>query len=373
MVNGQESVKFFPALPSRLVPLDPADSFDNALHASVPIRTKLTSGFAQISGAHGVVLSNPSSADVTITVSGSNPLGTVTPRTFTLPAFATRFYRQPSAITTVNITASAAIRIARYDATVGGTSLSSDLVERTQAILASVTNAASQRATPLSPGEIVTIRGLGLGELTGLNLTSNGRVSTAGPPFGTRVLIGGIPAPILYGSPTQWNVIVPYELEGAASATIQVVPGDDNLEPKRTASLTWTLPVAPTAPGIFTSRGTGLGQASVLNQDNTVNSVDNPAPRGTVIQIFATGLGQVSPNAQTGSVATVQGRTQYPVSVRFNDVDFTPTYAGPAPSLVSGVVQVNAAVSVLAPGNTARVSLVVNGVESPNGITVAVK
>jgi uncharacterized protein (TIGR03437 family) len=48
------------------------------------------------------------------------------------------------------------------------------------------------------------------------------------------------------------------------------------------------------SPGIIELQYTGTArQAAVLNQDNTVNGPNNPAPRGSVIQIFATGEGFV--------------------------------------------------------------------------------
>jgi uncharacterized protein (TIGR03437 family) len=62
------------------------------------------------------------------------------------------------------------------------------------------------------------------------------------------------------------------------------------------------LPVAASAPGIFTLDATGIGPGAVLNQDNSVNGVANPAARGSVMSIDATGEGQTSPAGVTGSV-----------------------------------------------------------------------
>src|SRR5579872_6989306 len=41
------------------------------------------------------------------------------------------------------------------------------------------------------------------------------------------------------------------------------------------------LPIAPAAPGLFTSGASGKGQAAAINQDNTVNGTSNPAPAGS--------------------------------------------------------------------------------------------
>src|ERR1035438_797497 len=100
---------------------------------------------------------------------------------------------------------------------------------------------------------------------------------------------------MIYGSASQANVIVPYEVAAQAATTISLQFGG-------VTSAAWTIPVAPSAPGIFTLASNGLGPAAVLNQDNSVNSAANPAPRGSIVQIFATGEGETSPHGVTGSV-----------------------------------------------------------------------
>jgi uncharacterized protein (TIGR03437 family) len=111
-------------------------------------------------------------------------------------------------------------------------------------------------------------------------------------------------------------------------------------------SRVWTLPVAPTAPAIFTVSASGIGQGAILNQDNTVNSLTNPAPAGTIIQIFATGGGQSNPPAATGSVTPVTGGggNELPVKVFFADDQKSVVFAGPAPGFASGALQINAVV-----------------------------
>ena len=51
-------------------------------------------------------------------------------------------------------------------------------------------------------------------------------------------------------------------------------------------------------------------QAAVLNQDFTVNSVDNPAAQGSKISLFFTGQGPVSPPVPTGRAAPVSPLSQ---------------------------------------------------------------
>jgi uncharacterized protein (TIGR03437 family) len=82
-----------------------------------------------------------------------------------------------------------------------------------------------------------------------------------------------------------------------------------------TSSAPFTLNVAQFAPAIFSG--------AVLNQDWSVNSVNNAAPAGSVIQIYATGL---------SGTGTITGR--------IGESIIAPLYAGPAPGF-PGVQQIN--------------------------------
>jgi uncharacterized protein (TIGR03437 family) len=214
-----------------------------------------------------------------------------------------------------------------------------------QPLLGSFVNAASGIQGAIAAGEIITIHGIELnyfGPNTTFTLDSNGRVPTS---LGkAEVLINGKPSPMLYTSPWQINAIVPYEVAGLTAATVQVLfNGTSNV---------WSVPVAPAAPAIFTLDATGSGPAAVLNQDNSVNGPAQPAVRGSVIQIFATGLPVTG--AVTGSVtpAAAPGSTD-PVSVAIGGVTASIQYAGPAPGEIAGLIQVNAVVPDNAPTGTA--------------------
>src|SRR6185503_18111449 len=105
--------------------------------------------------------------------------------------------------------------------------------------------------------------------------------------------------------------------------------------------------VAPSSPGIFTLGSTGAGFAAALNQDGTINSTSNPAPRGTVISLFSTGEGQTRPGGITGSITGASGAPpKLPVAVSFAGRNAAVQFAGAAPGLVAGVMQVNVLVPV---------------------------
>ena len=88
--------------------------------------------------------------------------------------------------------------------------------------ITAVVNAASFESGPISPGEIVTVGGTGMGPLApaGLTLDQSGKVSTTASDV--QVLFGGVPAPLTYVSSTQINVVVPYEIQGLLSPNAQV-------------------------------------------------------------------------------------------------------------------------------------------------------
>ena len=100
-----------------------------------------------------------------------------------------------------------------------------------------------------------------------------------------RVLFDGTPGTPLYVSSGQINAIVPCEVEGRFTTQVQV-------EFLGVRSNAITLDVAQTAPGVFTLAGSGRGPSAVLNADNSINGSTQPAAKGTIVTIYATGEGQ---------------------------------------------------------------------------------
>jgi uncharacterized protein (TIGR03437 family) len=239
-------------------------------------------------------------------------------------------------------------------------------------VLSQVVNSASGIAGGVSPGEILSIRGYSTGaaQPSGLKLDESGMVV---PKLnGLQVTFDGKAAPLIYTSANQTNLIVPYEVADKTSTEMRVVY-EAPAGTMQTAA--WVLPVVASAPGVFTLDATGTGQAAVLNQDGSVNSAANPAARGSVISIYATGEGQTSPAGVTGSVAQSNAKTPLlPVAVRIGGMGATVQYAGSAPGEVAGVLQVNAVVPLeVMPGPAVGVTVSVGGIASQAGVTIAVK
>jgi uncharacterized protein (TIGR03437 family) len=226
----------------------------------------------------------------------------------------------------------------QMDATVSGASLLSD----------GVLNAASLRPGPIAPGEIVTLLGA-----FGIDANS---------PGGVVASVNGAPAAVLYALGNQMNIVVPSGLDSGNPADLQLAG------PYRQLARI-TLPTAVASPALFTQSGAGVGPGAILNQDYTPNSPANPAASGSIVMMYGTAFGPLNPR-QTGVLST----TALPVSASIAGVPAQVTYAGSAPGLPEGVVQINILVpSAAGTGDALAVSLAAGSISIPDGVTLAVR
>ncbi|MEP6715058.1 MAG: IPT/TIG domain-containing protein [Terriglobia bacterium] len=219
---------------------------------------------------------------------------------------------------------------------------------------------------PISAGEIVVLFGTGLGPATlQVNSPQNGAFGTQ--LAGTTVTINGQAAPIIYTSSSIVAAIVPYSVNGRSSVPVSI-----SYQGKVTANR--TLPVALTAPGVFTADASGSGQAAAVNQDGTLNGVAHPAPIGSIVAFYLTGEGQTNPAGVDGKLANA---APYPaplqnVSVTVNGLSASIAYAGAAPTLVAGVMQLNVQIpSGVDPNSAVPVNVSIGGTFSQL-VTIAV-
>ena len=233
--------------------------------------------------------------------------------------------------------------------------------------IASILNGASFIQDVVSPGEVLAIEGSNLGpsDTENMQVDSTGRVATS--LSGTQVFFDGISVPLLYTSANQVGVVVPF---GGAGPTTQIVVQSNGQQ-----SVPSAIPVAAATPALFSASGLGGGQAAVLNQDGSVNSSTNPASAGSMISLYATGLGQTTPQGQDGTIAgDVLPTPVLPVSVTIGGLPAPVTYAGAAPGLVEGVFQINVSVPLLSPvGSNILVILQVGNAFSPSNVWLAIQ
>ncbi len=212
-----------------------------------------------------------------------------------------------------------------------------------------VANGASANTSTVSPGEIVTIYGIGLGPaaLTLFPGTNPVPVTLPASAPSTSVTIDGHAAPLLYTSATQVSCIVPYAVAGKSGTAVNLI-----LTYSGTASAPFSVNVVDTDPGVFTLDASGVGPAAILNfnsttGDYTVNTAANAATAGSTVVIYATGFGATTCVSALGSACTLMpDETQ----------------------LVTGTVTPSAAVTVSIGGQTATVQAAVAPIGSVAGL-----
>jgi uncharacterized protein (TIGR03437 family) len=136
---------------------------------------------------------------------------------------------------------------------------------------------------------------------------------------GISVTANGVPVPVLYASPSQLNVQIPYEVSGQVNLQVNTPNG----------SSFSSIQVTPLAPSII-----------AVAVQNALCTPANPAQQSGSVIIYATGLGPAASPVATGQAATVASPMVAPVEVWLGSIALRPTYAGLAPGL-AGVSQIN--------------------------------
>ncbi len=232
--------------------------------------------------------------------------------------------------------------------------------------IAGILNAASYRGSVVSPGEIVTIFGSGMGPsgLVASRLTSQGTLDNK--LGGTTVTFDGVPAPLIYSRSDQISAIAPYSLDGRASTQVQV--GFEGL-----LSSPMTVQVAPSAPAIFTASASGTGPAAALNEDGGYNTASSGAAPGSIVVLYATGEGQTNPTGIDGLLANsaTLPKPLLTPTVTIGGLEAEVVYAGAAPTFAAGLMQINVRVPDAAPkGAAVPVVLNIGNGASQPGVTI---
>jgi uncharacterized protein (TIGR03437 family) len=223
----------------------------------------------------------------------------------------------------------------------------------------------------IAPGDLINIFGTNLGPTTGVRAPAGQSLPTS--LGSTNVTFDGAAASLYYVSDRYIAAQVPTGLNPGSSTKIQV-------NSTAGSSLAISFPVVPTKPGIFTYQIAGAGQAKVINQDGslngdgTVTGSDKPAPAGSYIQVYATGLGPLNPPVRQGTAAPTNSlsTTTLSVTATIGAQPATVYWAGAAPGLI-GVYQVNVLIPTNTPSGSARLVLSAGGNYSQTGVTIQVQ
>jgi uncharacterized protein (TIGR03437 family) len=121
---------------------------------------------------------------------------------------------------------------------------------------------------------------------------------------GVSASFNGVASPLLYVSPGQINLQVPFEIAGASQASLSLASAESSVS----VTITRTLGVTTNRPGVFlypvtppgfqTAANCAQQSASgqfpmAFNSDGSLNSCANPAPAGGVNSYRAFGRNQL--------------------------------------------------------------------------------
>jgi uncharacterized protein (TIGR03437 family) len=202
---------------------------------------------------------------------------------------------------------------------------------------------------PIGPGEFIALYGSGLAK--SLQVTVPPYPTGAGLN-GVTVLINNKPAALYFVSAGQINCIVPYSTTGP-TATIVVNNGGTN-------SNTVTVPVAVTAPGLFSSDQSGTGAGAIRHADFTLVNAASPALGGETVLVYLTGMGAVNPPLAdgVGGGSSPLNNATAQVNVLIGGIAGQVSYSGLAPGF-PGLYQINVTLPPLPPGATGSIPLAI--------------
>jgi uncharacterized protein (TIGR03437 family) len=211
----------------------------------------------------------------------------------------------------------------------------------------------------LGPGNIIQIYGSRLAS------TTNAPAVLPLPTtvFGTRVLIGGVPAPLFYVSPGQVNAQVPFELEGGKQYQV-IVNANGALTTPQPIQLNFGTP----ATLQFTS-----GLIVAQHADGSLILDTAPAKPGENIVFYMSGLGAtdvIVPSGAPSPTDPLARVTNVPV-VTLNGNPVDTQFVGLTPSLV-GLYQINLQVPAGLADGTYKVVVTQSGtISNTTTLTVA--
>lgn len=187
----------------------------------------------------------------------------------------------------------------------------------------------------LASGSIIVLTGTGLGpaQEVGPQLTG-GRLATT--LAGTSITIDGVEAPLLSVQSGRVVCLVPFaDPNFTGFPIVQAhVNGADSNSIKLAGGLT------------------SIEVLAAVNADGSANSASRPAAPGSIVTLYAAGLGPTNPPSIDGQIndTTMRSLVADPIGVKIGDQDAEILFIGPAPGQVAGITQINFRVPQLTAG-----------------------
>jgi uncharacterized protein (TIGR03437 family) len=224
---------------------------------------------------------------------------------------------------------------------------------------------AAQAKTTVAPGSYVAISGAGLSDDTGSETTPALPLTLDGVTVSFDASGISVPGQLMYVSPTQVNVQVPWELQGL-NGPVQMKVTLYEYEYGNLATAT----VADTAPSFFEIIP-GTEVAAVIADTFDFITPYSPVARGTAVEIYANGLGPVNNQPASGNPApsTKTASTKNAATVTIGGAPATVSYCGLVPGQ-PGLYEIDVAVPASISAGAQPVSLTIGGQTATSTIYV---
>jgi uncharacterized protein (TIGR03437 family) len=241
-----------------------------------------------------------------------------------------------------------------------------------------VENAASNQQG-LAMNALVTLKGSnfqvpGLKREAGLGDIRQNRYPTA---LGCiAVEVNGQRVPMTYVQTDQINAQIP-TTSTLGNVQVRVLANPDR--PNQLVSDVATVSLQSYAPAFFTFDGRSIAARHPdfsVAATPTVAAGARPVRPGDVVLLYATGLGPTDPVYQAGEIPTspVSLRDRITVTIGGTTLQAADIlYAGAAPTLITGVYQLNVRVPATAANGDLPVTMTIGGVTSRTGTTIPVQ
>ena len=205
--------------------------------------------------------------------------------------------------------------------------------------LDSVVNAADF-TKPIAPGGLISVFG---SQLSPVNQATN-ELPLPTALADSCLTVNGTPIPMLFVSASQINAQLPFVVDGSAVMVLRTPGG---------ISSNLNLTILPAAPSVFRSgvAGPKTGIPTIVRStNNQLVTPSNPIHFNDQLVIYATGLGQVSPDMKAGFPGPTHplAVTSVVPIVTLGGMNVPVEYAGLAPGFV-GVYQINLKVPFQSP------------------------